>query len=412
MNAESTSLRDIMVDLKCAADPALAALRDEVRSLCRERFPADIRSKVCLNRHLGKDDHIRWHRILHEAGLFVAHWPRKYGGQGWTRLQRWIFENEIYRAGSPWLVPFGITYLAPVVYTFGNDEQKRRWLGPTAQSEIWWAQGYSEPNAGSDLASVRTRAVRDGDHYVVSGQKTWTTMAQWADMMFTLVRTDDSARPQHGISFLLIDMHSPGVSVRPIETIDGECHINEIFLDEVRVPVENLVGKEGGGWSYAKFLLGNERLLAAEVGKAQRLMGQLDGFMADVLPGGSRLSDDLSWRRRRAELESRIIALESLSYDLLGQAEAGRDPGALASILKIVGSELIQAITATQIDALGKRGLTVSHGMLCGDDAVGDRLPAGGSGAITEYLYDRAATIYGGSSEIQRNILAKAVLGL
>lgn len=411
MQHDTRSLDTILLDLKCLGDPALTALRDEVRALCKEQLPADIRRKVMLNQHLDKDDHVRWHRILSDAGMLVAHWPKAHGGRDWSRLQRWVFENEVYRAGSPWLVPFGITYVGPIIYTFGNDAQKARWLPDIAQAKSWWAQGYSEPNAGSDLASIRTRAVRDGDHYVVNGQKTWTTMAQWADMMFALVRTDEGGRPQQGISFLLIDMKSPGISVRPIHTIDGEHHINEIFLDEVRVPVENLVGEEGGGWTYAKFLLGNERLLAAEVGKAQRLMAQLAMLMDDPAIASPPLSQDISWRRRRAELDSRILALESLSYDLLGQAESGRDPGALASLLKIVGSELIQAITAALIDVLAKRGLSMAADLLAGQSEE-DRLPEGGSGAIAGYLYDRAVTIYGGSSEIQRNIIAKAALGL
>lgn len=321
-------------------------------------------------------------------------------------MQRWIFENEIYRAGSPWLVPFGITYVAPILYTFGNDEQKRRWLALTAESAIWWAQGYSEPGAGSDLAQLRTRATRDGPDYVVNGQKTWTTMAQWADMMFALVRTGTNERPQAGISFLLIDLASPGVTVRPIATIDGDAHVNEVFLDNVRVPAENLVGVEGGGWTYAKLLLGNERLLAAEIGKAHRLMAQLDGFLVQASSRGRPLAEDQTWRRRKAGLEARILGLESLSYDLLAQAEAGRDPGAIASVLKLIGSDLIQAITGTMIDILGRSGLALPSEMPTVSTTEG------GTGAIAEYLYDRAVTIYGGSSEIQRNIISKAVLGL
>jgi alkylation response protein AidB-like acyl-CoA dehydrogenase len=406
-----SAIEDVLLDLRCANDPSLGALRTEVRQFCAERLPADIRRKVLLNEHVDKADHIRWHRILHEGGLLVAHWPPEHGGRGWTRLQRWIFENEIYRAGSPWLVPFGITYVAPVIYTYGNAAQKQRWLVPTAESRIWWAQGYSEPGAGSDLAQLRCLAVRDGNEYVVTGQKTWTTMAQWADMMFTLVRTDIRARPQSGISFLLIDLTSPGVTVRPIATIDGGSHINEIFLDAVRVPAENLVGSEGDGWTYAKFLLGNERLLAAEIGKAYRLMKRLDTFLSSPSTDGRPLSNDPTWQRRKATLEARILGLESLSYDLLAQAEAGRDPGAFASVLKLVGSELTQAITGTIVDLLGRNGLCLQTDAGIAYGEANDLLPEGGCGAIAEYLYDRAATIYGGSSEIQRNILSKA-LGL
>jgi alkylation response protein AidB-like acyl-CoA dehydrogenase len=405
---ETSPAADALLDLRCAAAPELGALRDEVRGFCESKLPDDIRTKVLLNQHLTKDDHLRWHRILHSGGLLVGHWPKEQGGRGWSRLERWVFENEIYRAGSPWLVPFGITYLGPVVFTFGDAAQKARWLPPTAESQIWWAQGYSEPNAGSDLASIRTRGVRNGDDFVVSGQKTWTTMAHWADMMFTLVRTATSDRPQTGISFLLIDLSSPGVTIRPIPTIDCEHHINEVFLDEVRVPAENLIGGEGAGWTIAKYLLGNERLLAAEVGKARRLLRQLDTFIQ--LDDGDTNRASI-WRRRRAELEARTLGLESISYDLLAEADAGRDPGPLASMLKLVGSELIQAINSAALDALGGSGLSISDTILQGGQDT-DRLPSGGTGAIAEYLHGRAATIYGGSSEIQRNILAKAVLGL
>lgn len=392
MGGRSYNLNDSLLNLRARDDPGIIRLRDDVRRFCKDHLPPNIRSKVLRNQHVTKDDHVRWQRILRRHGYLIAHWPEAYGGRGWSRLERWVFENEIYRAGSPWLVPFGITYVAPVIYTYGTEAQKERWLRPTANAEIWWAQGYSEPDAGSDLAQLRTRATRDGDHYVVSGQKTWTTMAQWADMMFALVRTDSAAKPQHGISFLLIDLRSPGVTLRPIRTIDNDTHVNEIFLDEVRVPVENRIGAEGQGWTYAKFLLANERLLAAEIGKAQRMLAQLEALLTEA-----SLTADRIWRRRLAHLEARTLALESLCYELFSQAEGGEDPGAAASILKIAGAELIQAISATTLDVVGRHGLPS---------------PEEGPGAIGEYLYHRAVTIYGGSSEIQRNILAKAVLGL
>tara|TARA_R110000782_G_scaffold1725_16_gene6823 strand:+ start:11408 stop:12616 length:1209 start_codon:yes stop_codon:yes gene_type:complete len=393
---------DTVMDVATRRDAGLAALRKDVRDFCRDHLPEDIRDKVLNGRLLDKADHVRWHRILATRNWLTGHWPREMGGLGWTRLERWVFENEVYRAGSPWLVPFGITYVAPILYSFGSPEQQRRWLGPIARSEIWWAQGYSEPNAGSDLASLRTTAVDVGDAYVVNGQKVWTTMAQWADMMFTLVRTSPDAQAQRGISFLLIDLKSPGVTVRPIASIDGDHHLNEVFLDNVRVPHENLVGEPGRGWTYAKVLLGNERLLAAEIGKCQRMMAQLEHLLRTTPgAGGQPLASNAAWVQRVADLGARTIALEALCYELFRSAAQGRDPGATASVLKLIGAELIQAIAVALTDAVGCGGLAAPH-----------RSDRASAGIVGEYLYGRAATIYGGSSEIQRNILAKTVLEL
>jgi len=411
---KSTFQIDAVMAAHTDSDPQLSEFRDEVRTFAADRLPRDIRERVHLGQHLSKEDHLRWHRILAERGWLVGHWPEEFGGLGWSRLQRWIFENEVYRAGSPWLVPFGVTYVAPIIYSFGTDAQKQRFLHPIARAETWWAQGYSEPGAGSDLASLKTSAVRDGDHYVVNGHKIWTTMAQWADMMFTLVRTDNEVAPQRGISFLLIDLRSPGVTIRPIKTIDFAEHLNEIFLDDVRVPVENLVGEEGRGWTYAKVLLGNERLLAAEIGKAQRMMARLEHLLATTGCGSSSLRADRAWRRRVAELGARMMALESLSYEFFREAEGGKDPGAAASTLKIIGADLIQAISAAMVDIFSYHGPPLSGDVL---DGVGGTAPSSdpppdAPGAIAEYLYGRAASIYGGSSEIQRNIISKSVLGL
>lgn len=392
---------DSVMDVATRNDPNLAALRDEVREFCREHLPDDIREKVLNGGHLGKDDHLRWQRLLSQRNWLIGHWPEAHGGLGWSRLQRWVFENEIYRAGSPWLIPFGVSYVAPIIAEFGTAEQQQRWMGPTARSEIWWAQGYSEPGAGSDLANLKTSAILDGDEYVVSGHKIWTTMAQWADMMFTLVRTDNTVAPQRGISFLLIDLNSPGVQIRPIHTIDEDHHLNEVFLDQVRVPVGNLVGEPGRGWTYAKVLLGNERLLAAEIGKSQRMMAQLEHLLRTSRVGERMLGDSDIWLHRAADLGARMMGLEALSYDLFRSAAQGRDPGAAASVLKLVGAELIQAIALALVDAASYVGL-----------AAPGANGAPGAGIVGEYLYGRAATIYGGSSEIQRNILAKAVLEL
>lgn len=390
----------------------LAEFRKEVADFCESRLPEDIRRKVLLNQHLEKGDFVRWMRILHEKGWLIAHWPEEYGGKDWPRLKRWVFENELYRLGSPWLAPFGVTYVGPVIYTFGTEAQKKRWLGPTARHDIWWAQGYSEPNAGSDLANLQTRAVRDGDHYIVTGHKIWTSMAQWADMIFALVRTDPDAKPQHGISFLLIDLKSPGVSIRPIKSINLVEDLNEVFFDAVRVPADNLIGEEGRGWTYAKFLLDNERLISAEVGKAQRLMEQLRFFLRETSAGGRPLIEMPSWRSRIAELDLRLRSLVSLCNAMFAELEAGDDPGLSASMLKIESAELLQAISGAQIDALSEGGLSYQAEAFDPDSPVPHVAPEGASGALGEYLHGRVYSIWGGSSEIQKNIIAKAVLGL
>lgn len=390
----------------------LADFRQEVAAFCRTNMPAEIRRKVLLNQHLEKSDFVRWMNILNNKGWLIGHWPVEHGGQGWSPLKRWVFENTLYREGSPWLAPFGITYLGPVVYTFGSEAQKQRWLKPTADHEIWWAQGYSERGAGSDLANLKTTAVRDGDHYVVNGHKIWTSMAGWADMMFTLVRTNPEAKPQRGISFLMIDLKSPGVFIRPIRSINLAEDLNEVFLDEVRVPVENLVGAEGGGWTYAKFLLDNERLISAEVGKAERLMAQLRFFLGEIQQGGKPLLGSAGWTQRLGELQLRLNALTSLCGKMFAELEAGNDPGLSASMLKIASAELLQAISSAHIDALSQGGLSFqAEALVPGSDAP---LVAteGAAGAVGEYLFGRVYSIWGGSSEVQRNIIAKAVLGL
>jgi alkylation response protein AidB-like acyl-CoA dehydrogenase len=387
----------------------LEDFRAEVREWTEANLPAEIREKVLLRRPLAKEDFVRWMRLLHAKGWLIGHWPVEYGGLGWSHLQRWAFENELYRLGAPWLAPFGITYVGPVIYAFGSEAQKQRWLEPTANHSIWWAQGYSERGAGSDLANLKTRAVRDGDHYVVTGHKIWTTMAQWADMMFTLVRTDAAAKPQRGISFLLIDLNSPGVTIRPIKTVDGGEDLNEVFLDDVRVPAENLIGEEGGGWTYAKFLLDSERLIAAEVGKAERLLAQLRAFLGEVRDGGFPLSESPGWQSRVAELEFRLIGLRSLCRAMFQELDDGKDPGLSASMLKIVSSELLQAIAREQVNALSVAGLSFEPVAAQEANAFA---PPGASGAIGEYLFGRVYSIWGGTSEVQRNIIAKGVLGL
>ena len=397
-----------MTDLVDSAE----GFRAEVRAFCAEELPAGLRRKVVANLVLDKADYLEYLHVLARKGWSVGHWPRAHGGCDWTPLQRFIFEEETSRAGAPWLIPFGINYVGPVIYTYGSAEQQRRFLPAIRESSEWWAQGYSEPEAGSDLAALRTRAVCDGDHYVVTGQKMWTTYAQWADWMFCLVRTEQSGRPQGGISFLLIDMKSPGIAVRPIGTMDLYSHVNEVFLDAVRVPVANLVGEEGRGWTLAKFLLANERVLVSEVGRSTRQLRRLQALAARTMRNGQPLNADSAFARRLAELELRLFVLQATCYRAVADTMQGADAGAAASMMKIRGSELQQDIAEAMVDAAGLAGIIFDRRAVEGD---GMPSPVGcpeAPGIVRDHLHGRAVTIYGGSNEVQRNIIAKTVLGL
>src|SRR4051794_3115698 len=308
------------------------ALRVEIREFVRNALPADILLKSSRHLMLDKDEYVRWMQALQSRGWAVGHWPREYGGLGWSTLERFVFEDELARAGCPWVIPFGVKYVGPVIYTYGSEAQKRRFLPPIVAAQEWWAQGYSEPGAGSDLASLGTTAMRDGDHYIVNGQKAWSTYAQWADWMFCLVRTSRERRPQNGISFLLIDMRSAGVSVEPVRTMDSCHHLNEIFLNDVHVPVANLVGAEGGGRELAKFLLVNERTYGSGLGESK--------FALERLELALRGRPEAHWIGRIAELELRLVALECVSYQILEDRMAGVETGAEASLLKIRASEM------------------------------------------------------------------------
>jgi len=386
--------------------------RAEVRKFCAEKLPASLRHKVFNNLKLEKEDYLVYLRLLEGQGWAVGHWPKKYGGCDWTPLQRFIFEEETTEAGAPWLIPFGVNYVGPILYNFGSQAQKDRFLPRIRSSEDWWAQGYSEPGAGSDLAGLATRAVRDGDHYVVTGQKIWTTYVHWADWIFCLVRTSQEDRPQKGISFLLIDMKSPGITIRPIMTMDM-CHdVNEVFFDEVRVPLANLVGEEGGGWTYAKVLLSNERVLVAEVGRSTRQLRRLEKIAAETLRGATLLSVYPPFARRISELKLRHFVLQSTCYQAVSDAMLGAEPGAEASLMKIRGSELQQDIAEAMVDALGLAGIIYDAVDLEGDGHAPGEGPFEAPGILKDHLHGRAATIYGGSNEIQRNIISKAVLGL
>lgn len=390
--------------------PEERAFRDEVRAFIRDNLPPELAEKNRRNVHLEKDDIVTWHRILHKQGWGAPNWPKEYGGPGWSPVQRYIFDEETAAADAPGLAPFGIAMVGPVIYTFGTEEQKKRYLPRILSMEDWWCQGYSEPGAGSDLASLRTRADSDGDHYIVNGHKIWTTQAHFANMMFCLVRTDQNAKPQEGISFLLIDMNTPGITVRPIISIDEGHSVNEVFLDNVRVPKTNLIGKEGKGWTYAKFLLGNERTTIAEVARSKQRLRRLKEIARAEQAFGAPLLQDPAFRDKVAAVEIDLLALEYTNLRVLAAENAGKGVGPEVSMLKIRGSEIQQTITELACEALGyyaapyERRPDGSNQPPVGPDYA--------QGRMESFLYYRATTIYGGSNEIQRNIIAKMVLGL
>jgi alkylation response protein AidB-like acyl-CoA dehydrogenase len=387
--------------------PADAAFRDEVRAFIADNYPDEMRVPN-PETDLTKEQMLLWHRILHKKGWIAPLWPKEYGGPGWSITRRFIFEQETTRAGTLPPLAFSVTMVGPVIYTFGNEAQKKRFLPRILSGEDWWCQGYSEPGSGSDLATVRTKAVRDGDHFVVNGHKTWTTLAQHADWIFCLVRTDTAAKPQSGISFLLIDMKSPGVTVRPIITIDGSHEVNDVFLENVRVPVENLVGEENKGWTYAKFLLGNERTSMAGIGRSTRGLAKLKKIVKAEIA-----KDDpahLEFVRDIARIELDVLALEATELRIVAQMARGIDPGPMASMFKIRGTEIFQNITELTHRAIGNYGLAIREHPPSGNHFMPG--PDYGHTASEKYLNSRKLSIYGGSNEIQRNIIAKAVLGL
>lgn len=378
------------------------ALRRDVQTFCANDVPADLRERAQHHQVLSREDYVRWMQLLHARGWSVAHWPEADGGLGWSAIERFAFEDELARLGLPWIIPFGVKYVGPVICRFGSAEHKQRFLPGIRDTSQWWAQGYSEPGAGSDLAAVATFAERDGERYLVNGQKVWTTYAQWADWMFTLVRTQRGGRPQDGISFLLIDMKSPGVTVKPIPTMDGYIHVNEVWLENVSVPVANRVGEENAGWTMAKFLLKNERTAGAIVGHALHALHRLQ-----ALPAAGRTL----MRQRIVEFELRAMTLEIAAAAAVERMVTGQENGAEASLIKIRAAELYQAIAEATIDALGAAGVAYDIDALHRGDAPA-LPPADAGGIVKDHLYRRAATIYGGTTEVQRNIIAKAVLDL
>jgi alkylation response protein AidB-like acyl-CoA dehydrogenase len=381
------------------------AFRDEVRAFFRTAVPADIARKVLDHRHLGKEDQVRWQDILAKKGWLAGHWPQEFGGCGWTPVQVHIFDEEAAAAGAPRLIPFGLNMVAPVIMAFGSDWQKEHYLKRIRENTDWWCQGYSEPGSGSDLASLKTRAERDGDEYVVNGQKTWTTLAQHADMIFCLVRTSSEGRKQEGISFLLIDMHSPGITVRPIIMLDEGHEVNEVFFDKVRVPVKNRVGEEGKGWTYAKFLLGHERTNIAGVGASKRELATLKNIAGTEMKNGRPLLEDPGFAAKIALVEIELMALEITVMRVL--AARGKAPGAESSILKIKGTEIQQTLAALMMEALGPYAQPFVT-----DEGAAPVGPAYAAPLAARYFNMRKTTIYGGSNEVQRNIIAQMVLGL
>ena len=380
-----------------------------------EKLPAT-KAKTFSGKHYDRDDHMAWQQALGRQGWLAYTWPKKYGGPGWDVTQRFLFENVLAEEGAPRIIPFGVKMVGPVIYTFGSDEQKERFLPGIRQSTVSWCQGYSEPGAGSDLASLRTKAVRandqGGDHYIVNGQKTWTSFAHWGDWIFCLVRTNAEAKPQEGISFLLIDMKTPGVTVRPIIMLDGAHHVNDVFLDNVKVPVENRIGKEGEGWTCAKFLLANERLGIAEVPASKRGVRSLRDIARSEPANGGSLADDPAFTAQIADLDLQVQALEMSELRALSAMAQGGAPGPEVSTLKIRGSEIQQRIAELAMEAVGEYAQPYQPGMLFGNTNETPVGPDHAPPAAPRYFNMRKTSIYGGSNEIQKNIVSKMVLGL
>jgi alkylation response protein AidB-like acyl-CoA dehydrogenase len=385
--------------------PDEEAFRAEVRAFCRTEMPDEIRETVEGGERVSRDHMVRWQKILHAKGWGAASWPKEWGGPGWDVVRQHIFEEECALGGAPRQLPFGLRMVAPVLMKFGSAEQKERFLPRIPSAQDWWCQGYSEPGAGSDLAGLSTRAVRKGDRYVITGQKTWTTLAQYADWMFCLVRTDPEAKKQEGISFVLIDMKSKGVTVRPIYMLDGSHEVNEVWLDDVEIPLDQRVGEENQGWTIAKYLLEHERTNIAGIGINKRELNRAKRLAQEKRRNGRLYAHDPLFAARLAEVEIELMALEITNLRVLFEARTRGNPGPLSSMLKIKGSEIFQKISELILEMQGR-------------DALGCRPDPSAHGGWAQtpeaafYLNLRKVTIYGGSNEIQRGIIAKHVLEL
>ncbi|MDO3645416.1 acyl-CoA dehydrogenase family protein [Nocardia mangyaensis] len=390
--------------MKLALSPEELSFRDELRHFYRTEIPVEIRDRVKHGHELSRDDIVTANKILNDNGLAVPNWPLAWGGKDWTPMQRHIWLDEMQLASVPEPLTFNASMVGPVIAQFGSEELKQRFLPPTAALDIWWCQGFSEPDAGSDLASLRTTAVRDGDSYIVNGQKIWTTLGQYADWIFCLVRTDPNApKKQAGISFLLFDVKTPGVTMRPIKLIDGSYEVNEVFFENVRVPADQLVGEENQGWTYAKFLLGNERTSITGIGKTKVKIGLAKDYARGTRTGHGTLLEDPVFAARVAELENELLALELTQLRVVSNSVDGK-PNPASSVLKLRGSELQQAATELLLEIAGPDALPV--------DADGIASPGWAQHTGPGYLNYRKVTIYGGSSEVQRSIISSTILGL
>ena len=398
------------MDLNYAPDDL--AFRDTVRSWIEANLPKDLQHKVLNHKRLQRDDYARWHKTVYKQGWVAPAWPVEYGGTGWTKVQQHIWEEECARAGAPPIIAFGVNMVGPVIIAFGNDAQKKHYLPRILACDDWWCQGYSEPGSGSDLASLKTRAENKGDHYIVYGQKTWTTLAQYADMMFCLVRTDTGARKQEGISFLLMDMKTPGITVRPIITLDEDHEVNEVFFDNVRVPAQNLVGEENRGWTYAKYLLGHERTNIAAVGRSKRELMFIKRLATRMQKNGQPLIHDPVYAQKVAALEIDLMALEVTVLRVIYQEAKQRAPGPEASMLKIKGTEIQQRLTELMVEAAGPLSLPFDPSYLEGESQHSVAEDDDAAPLMPYYFNYRKTSIYGGSNEIQRNIITQMILGL
>lgn len=391
--------------------PEDEAFRAEVRSFLDEKLPQRLSEKVRTGKHLTKADMEEWHAILNERGWLAPHWPEKYGGTNWTVMQKFIFETETALAHAPRVIPFGVSMLAPVLIKYGSEEQCEHYLPRILDGTDWWCQGYSEPGAGSDLASLKTQAVRDGDHYIVNGQKTWTTLGQYADWIFCLVRTSSEGKRQEGISFLLIDMTTPGIEVRPIKLLDGDYEVNEVFFTDVRVPVSNLVGEENKGWTYAKYLLTYERTGIAGVGMSMAALERLKQVAKTAQRNGKPIGEDPFFAARLAKLEIDMENMKTTNLRVLDAAGRGV-PTAESSMLKIRGTEIRQEINDLMVRAAGRYAqpfVAESFEEGYNGEPVG---PSWAGPVASQYFNNRKLSIFGGSNEVQREIITKAILEL
>lgn len=379
------------------------AFRREVRAWIQDAMPADMRERAAGSGRFTPEDSATWHRILYEKGWVAPHWPKEVGGTGWDAARRFIFNEEMESSGAPQLSVFGLSMVGPLIISFGTDAQKKRFLPKILSAEEFWCQGYSEPGSGSDLASLRTTAEDAGDHFIVNGQKTWTTYAQYADWIFCLVRTDPNAKKQAGITFLLIDLKTPGVEVKPMLTLGHTPAFCDTFFDHVKVPKENVIGEVNQGWTMAKALLGHERTLLAMVGPCRNVLQKIKRIAATKTVDGRPMLEHPIWRAKIARLEMRFRAHLMVSYRALADQQKGKMPGPESSILKLVGTKLVQEMTELAMEIMGESSLTWYNEGVCTpvEESIGPY-----------FCYERAATIYGGSNEIQRNVIAKMILQL